>query len=440
MKANLFSCIGLLVCIVTLSAAAQSRPDLTGRVTKEDAAPLPKANIFIYSAGPKQGTASVCPYCYADCRKKTSSDADGRFEIQSLDPQLLFRLLIVAGGYQAKFVPKVDPASGEQVVSMKPINPESLASSNRIAGMVVSEDGRPVLGAIISPEGVQRGTSTQWGGTDNFVDPLAVTDEKGHFLLLCRADVDAVEATADGPNLAKRWVHLKPGRDHFIRMQEGVTVTGRIEHAGQPLKDVLVGLATTDRMCGNFFHCDELASDKDGRFLIPNAPPEREFVLYSMMDSLRNCGFTPAKVFTTGKSGLTMDVGELAVQRGCRLAGRIVLSDGAPIPPHTRLSLGREKAWDHTEAELDREGHFEFLGVPPEPINLSVRIKGYKFSKRNPSLDWLNGEIVGSVERDIADLNLLLEPGQWRPNEERQDAPAGTDTQPYNTLLRGVKL
>jgi hypothetical protein len=45
---------------------------------------------------------------------------------------------------------------------------------------------------------------------------------------------------------------------------------------------------------------------------------------------------------------------------------------------------------------------------------MSARIKGYRFSKQNPSLDWLNGGIVGQVTSDITDLTLLMEPGEWR--------------------------
>ncbi|MCX6927244.1 MAG: hypothetical protein NT154_29180 [Verrucomicrobia bacterium] len=250
--------------------------------------------------------------------------------------------------------------------------------------------------------------------------------------------MSTVHATVVGPNVAKRWVQLKPGRDHLVRMQEGVAVTGKIELNGKPLKDVVMGLSTTDRVCGKYFNCDELATDKDGRFLIPNVPPGREFVLYSKMDSLGGRGVTPGKVFTTGNSGSTTDVQKLSLQRGFRLAGRVGLSDGQPVPAHTRLLLSREKAWDHTETELDAEGRFKFLGVPAEPVSISVRVKGHKFSKRNPSLDWLNGAIVGTVITDMTNLTLLMDPGQWRYNEEQQDLPPGADSQPYSKPLRSA--
>jgi len=116
-----------------------------------------------------------------------------------------------------------------------------------------------------------------------------------------------------------------------------------------------------------------------------------------------------------------------------------VLSDGKPVPAKTRLFLGREQAWDHTEAEVGEDGRFEFKDVPAESVSLSVRVKGYKFSKRNPSLDWMNGGIVGRVTGDIPDLTLLMEPGTWRYNGEEGESPDG-ERQPRDKPLRGAKL
>ena len=66
-----------LVCALAgvgnLFAAADARTDLTGNVTDKDGRPLNKATVFIYSAAPKEGSSSLCPYCYADCQKKAGS-------------------------------------------------------------------------------------------------------------------------------------------------------------------------------------------------------------------------------------------------------------------------------------------------------------------------------------------------------------------------------
>jgi len=430
---------GLLLAAGGALMADEARHDLVGHVVHEDKSPVTNATVFVYTAGPKIGTGVVCPSCYPDCSKKARTDAKGAFKIPSLDPALIFRLLVVAPGHESNYEPKTDPTNGTKTITLDRLSEEKLRSKTRIAGMVMDEEGKPLAGATISPEGVARGTGTQWGGTDKFVDPLAVTDEHGRFWLFCAEGVDAVHAVAEGRGVAKRWVELKPGRDHLVRMQEGVAVTGRIENGGKPVKDVQVGVTTVDRTCGNFFRLDELATDKEGFFLLPNVPPDRDFVLYAKMESLRGQGTIPSKNFNTGKTGAEMKLGKLAVQPAYRVAGRVVLSDGMPVPPNTRLLLGREQAWDHTEAVLDADGRFEFTDVPAEPVGLSVRIKGYKFSKRNPSLDWLNGGLVGRVTGDTTELTLLMEPGEWRYNGEEGEAPGG-QSQPRDKPLRGATL
>ena len=328
---------------------------------------------------------------------------------------------------------------------LNPLGPGALNPKMRIAGLIIGEDGKPITGAVISSEGVQQGSSGRWGGVTRFVDPMAVTDDDGHFLLICRDQVDAIHATVEGRGFAKRWVELKPGRDHLVRGEEGVTVTGRVVRMGKPLQGVVIGLTTSDRKAGQMLRCEEIASDKEGRFLVPNVPPEREFVLYATMASLKGLGALPTKTLTTGKTGTTWDAGSMPVQPGFRLAGRVLLSDQKAIPEGIRLFLGRENAWDSNEALLNEKGDFEFTDVPGGPVGLNVRIKGYKCSKQNPSLDWLNGGIVGTVDRDISNLTILLEPGQWRFNgEEEQDMsterPEGGDRQPSTKPLRGAKL
>src|SRR2546423_1771890 len=123
MKMKPIQSLTVLACAVASAvlafAGSVSRPDLVGRVAQEDGSPLAKATVFIYTAGPKQATASVCPSCYADCRKKAQTSADGHFRIESLDPELVFRLLVVAGGHQSQFVTNVNPGAGEQKISLR---------------------------------------------------------------------------------------------------------------------------------------------------------------------------------------------------------------------------------------------------------------------------------------------------------------------------------
>ena len=61
--------------------------------------PIPQATVFIYTAKPRVGLGIMCPGCYVDCGKKATTDAEGKFLIAKLDPELLFRVLVVAEGF-----------------------------------------------------------------------------------------------------------------------------------------------------------------------------------------------------------------------------------------------------------------------------------------------------------------------------------------------------
>jgi hypothetical protein len=82
----------------------------------------------------------------------------------------------------------------------------------------------------------------------------------------------------------------------------------------------------------NSLHGDELATDKDGFFLLPNVTPEREFVLYSKMKSRSGDTLLPSVIFNTGLTGTRHDLGTLEPKPAHRVAGRIVLADDGRIP------------------------------------------------------------------------------------------------------------
>jgi len=221
-------------------------------------------------------------------------------------------------------------------------------------------------------------------------------------------------------------------------MQEGVSISGRLVRDGQPIQDAVIGLVTTERTCGICLYDFEAVTDSDGRFLLLNVTPENEYYLFAKMESLGDNGALPVQTIKSGATGSILKLGDLPLRVGHRVAGRLTLSDGQPVPPNTRLFLGREQAWDHTEVALDQNGRFEFRGIPDESVTLSVRIKGYAFSKRNPSLDWPNGSIAGRVDKDIENLTLLMDPGERRFYRD-EEIPAEAERQPGTKPLRGTK-
>ena len=135
--------------------ALTDRPDLAGRVVTADDRPLAGAHVLIDSAAVRQGTSPLCPSCYADCRKSAETDKDGRFRIASVDPELLFNVLVVADGFQPTITKRADPAGKPIEVVLSKLDPDDLDPKRvlRVSRSTRRANRLPVPGS-------RRGTST----------------------------------------------------------------------------------------------------------------------------------------------------------------------------------------------------------------------------------------------------------------------------------------
>jgi hypothetical protein len=279
-------------------------------------------------------------------------------------------------------------------------------------GRVLDEKGFPVPGAAVEPCGFRKGDRGQFGGLKGF-DPLALTNDRGEFRLgIPERDIQ-LHVRVSAPFLARRNVGgLAAGRAHDLTLVTGVTVRGRIVKGGRPVPGAAVGVVQKDRDVEKFVGEYRAAADADGVFRIPNVPPNDTFVAYGLMDSLKDLGAVAAWTLKTGATGAAADVGDLAVTPGLRLSGRLVLSDGKPVPGGTRVMLSREEAWDSQQAVAAADGSFTFVGLPAEQFHLSANAKGYVASPKNASYELLNGfGLFGRVDADISGLLLLMDPG-----------------------------
>jgi beta-lactamase regulating signal transducer with metallopeptidase domain/uncharacterized GH25 family protein len=417
------------------------KPDLTGRVLDKNGAPLPvTATVFIATAGPKVGTSPFCPSCYADCQKSAQTDAAGNFEIQSLDPQLRFQILAVAKGFKPQYVNHVDPATGAVTVKLEPIELEAAPPENCLHGRVVDAKGEPIAGAVVEAHGIRtRNGGGRWGALPG-VDPLAVTDENGEFLITSQKPFDLMDVKVSAHGFAnKTFTELASGGgSHQLTLTEGAAARGRVLFHGQPLTNVLVGVVSVNRDMEHFTGNFDVGTDAAGRFLFVNLPPDVDYFIYGAMDSLKAQGAIPIQKFHSGKDGEVTDVGDLVVSPAHRLAGRVELADGAAIPAQTRLLVSREDAWDSRQIILPPDGRFDIGGVPTGTVTLSLRLTGYRVSAKNASLDTLNPfQLVGRVDGDITNLVFLLEKGDNLPPDYNSNMPEAE--WPRNRPLRGAE-
>jgi hypothetical protein len=397
----------LLLTLILLAAG----PDLDGRVVDGSGLPVAGARVLIDSAAVRRGTSPICPSCYLDCRKSAETDRDGRFRIASVDPELLFNVLVVADGFRPTFAMKSDPAKSPIAISLAPFDPGKFAPKCILRGVVLDPDGKPLVGARVTPQGFSTEAFSGFG--PDIFDPVAVTNLQGEFVLTSKSPIHHADLRVEGNGVAPRIVPgLKPERNpQSIKATRGATLTGRLVRDGKPVAGVSVGLVQASRNSQSFLGDASIGTGPDGRFTFLNVHPDEDYFLYGVMGSFQDGGAVAAVPIRVGGEDSTKDAGDLPVVPGHRVRGRVLLSDGKAIPPKTRLMLSREDAWDFQRVELDPEGRFEVSGLPTERYSLNIRLKGYKMSSKNHSIDPENpGQFVGTIDQDIDPLKILMEP------------------------------
>lgn len=435
----LFAALLLLFAIVlqTSARASNSGTDLTGQVSNKQGEPVPGALVMIDCAGPRQGSSPLCPSCYPDCGKKAVTDAEGHFRIESLDPSLNFGLRVLAPGYWPFLKTSVVPDAGPVELKIDPRDLSKIPAERHVQGRIMDSNGNPIEGATLDVEGVDRGDGSTWGCVD--VDAMVITDSNGEFHITGPKPFTAIHAVIEAKGLAKRWVQLESGKTALVRINGGATVRGRLLYKGQPLTGIRLGVATVERACGTHLTGFQATTGTDGRFTFENIPPTIKFQVFSIMDSARKAGASLRKEFESGKNGEMTELGDLQAQPAHRISGKIVLADGKPLPPQTRLMLDRSQAWDFSLATLDADGYFEFEGTPEEQVAIYMRVNGYRFSEKNPNIDSNRHELIGRVTGDISNLTILLEPGKPAPYEELEHVSYEEEKKRNEMPLKGVQ-
>lgn len=389
-----------LIMIALLSTnilgATPQEATVTGTVVSADGKPLRAAHVYVYAATPRVGNSVVCPTCYRECGKQVDPTLSGDFKIAGLDPELNVRLLAVADGYEPALSEYVDPHSSVPLtLSRRKISDEG----HLIRGRVVDPDGKIVVGAIVEPSGLHFGKTSVGFGNFPGLDKLSITDAAGEFVLKIPDEQSPMAVVRDSfaldvrvrarnfaPTIARA---LLAGQVRTVMVTPGAAVVGRVVHDGKPVSDKRVRFVQCDRNSEYFLGVDEIGTDKDGVFTMTGLGPNTEYVVF-LTDDVAPLA-TPRKPVMVGGDDTSVDIGTIELTPGFRVSGRLVKS--GQIPPHTRVMLDRDQAWDGRVVEVKPDGTFEFNGVPAENVHLLIRGAG-------PAL---------SVDRDIENVVIELE-------------------------------
>jgi hypothetical protein len=405
-----YACLALLLAG---AATAADRATATGKVTDAAGKPIEHSIVLVYEGHVKTGYGAYCPTCWADCGKHATTDAEGNYSIAGLDPDLRFKLLAVKDGFSAAFVDNVDPAKGPaQTASLKP-RPEIADTSQIVRGVVVDGHGRPLRDAVVEQQGVgyrdpRFGMGRRFGPMD-WIDLLAVTNEKGEFeIAYGKPAVEMIlDVTARGMAPKLFTVPTGPDRQTFT-VTEGAVITGRLlKPDGTPEANAEIGLSSHSRGAGQGFSEVRIGTREDGTFAITNIPAGRVFLVYPKMESLAGRGLAGVAVpVETMDDGQEISVGDVKLRPSYSLRGKVVLTDGKPVPAGSRVTVGTDWGFDTQMAPVQPDGSFEFRGLANAVYSLSPGLKGYQRPPSEPD------EVL--MDRGRPNVTIRLEPAPVR--------------------------
>ena len=359
---------------------------LAGRVTDANGNGIAKAETHLIFHAGIMGRSMGQP---------VHTDIAGRFEIKGLPPGRNYSVTVVAKGYGT---------AGRDLGTMDPtVRKMDLGSfqlpkaDQRIAGVVVDDEDKPVKGATISAYG---------NGQPNV---NGQTDAKGRFAFdqVCAGPINIYANSQHGndsgngstvaqggdTNITVRFgVHWRPGQT----ASAGIIIAGTIvDPDGKPAPGARVSLLPDPQ--------GEKTANAEGRFKLAFDPnrfggmPINQRVVIAR-DLIRNLA-----------AALDLEEGatnaDLKLQPAWTLAGRIVDTNGAGISGgQAQLMFDSDHFTSLVGAptRADAEGRFEIKGLPHGRA-FSVRVSATGFGQDTPDIDPPAGD-THRVELDPTEL------------------------------------
>lgn len=402
---------GVALASLAISAGAfgTSVVSLKGKVTEESGKPLAHATVMVYHAGVKNGYSTFCPGCYADCGKRTFTDADGNYTFSKLSPDLWFELIVVHDGFEPVTIKWIDPDKGPVALAVLKPRPKTDDPTQSVRGRVVDSNGNPLRDAVVEPHGIALNQGALVGTTLPGLEPLAVTNQNGEFEITNAKPAARMLLLVEARATAPKFVVLATGETRkTVQLDEGATVRGRLVSGNKPLTGAEVGLIARQlsgigrdlNLVGAPYDELRVGTSEDGTFVLTNVPLTVEWYVYGKMDSLKGMSTDPV-VCTTKSDHQIVDVGDVQVHHGFRLNGRVILSDGKAVPSGMRVILAADNTRDTQISSIGTGGDFEFSGLSSGSYSITPSVKGYVL----PDGAWT---VPALVDHNISELQIKL--------------------------------
>lgn len=274
----------------------------------------------------------------------TDTDREGRFSFEDVDPGKIF-LEGTAEGHQKSMLGNIEVPQGEDVTGIE----LRLTTGATVAGQVLQADGRPAIGARISPIGVETGP-VRYSRME--------TDGEGWYHLdgLAPGAV-TIEARNDSGGRAVRDAELEPGLNRVdLQFEGGYSVEGFVlDESGAAVAGAWVRLSPA----GKPWSGQDKSAGPDGSFRFEGIQPG-SYTLQARAEGLAPPAELPVvEVADRPVTGVEVRLGAAGV-----IVGTVSGLDERELPD-VRVTAFHTSGRQVEEAVVDHEGRFRIEDLIP---------------------------------------------------------------------------
>lgn len=260
------------------------------------------------------------------------------------------------------------------------------------------------------PDGTPSKSEVSLYGTLNGLDPITITDDKGEFEIVSQRPALAVLLKFETRGLAPKLQALPTGMDRkTVVVSPGAVVRGRLVDHGIPVVGAEIGLIPRNRggfggnlkIMGDPYEEIRVGTQADGSFVLADVPTPIGWYVYPKMESISNSLAGQPVECDTKDVGEILNVGDIQLEHGHHLKGKVVLRNDASIPDGMRVIISATRAWDSQVVPLHQDGSFECRGLPTGSYDISPGVRGYRPAEELKNL---------KIDHDIDDLTIVLAP------------------------------